>query len=336
MTLISRSPVRISFGGGGTDLASYYEKYGGVVVSASINKYIYTILEMRLDDRIQIISSDLQLNQTVSDAYHLKFGEGLDIPVAVLKHFNVQRGLNIFMASEIPPGTGLGSSGAVTVNMINTINQLERLKLDKKEMAELAYKIEFHDLGMPIGKQDEYASAFGGINFITFNKNGTTEVEPLKIPREVRLRLETDVMLFFTGRTRESSKILRSQDRSTKDQSGTVIDSLHAIKQVAFDVKKAIESGDLVEFGRLLDHSWQTKKNLAQGITNPRIDKLMDIAKQNGALGGKLTGAGGGGYMMLFCEKANQKPLTKALVAEGLSPLDFHFDKKGASIINGE
>jgi len=335
MTLISRSPVRISFGGGGTDLASYYEKYGGVVVSASINKYIYTILEMRLDDRIQIISSDLQLNQTVSDAYHLKYGEGLDIPVAVLKHFNVQRGLNIFMASEIPPGTGLGSSGAVTVNMINTINQLERLKLGKKEMAELAYKIEFHDLGMPIGKQDEYASAFGGINFIKFNKNGTTEVEPLKIPREVRLRLETDVMLFFTGRTRESSKILRSQDRSTKDKSGRVVQSLHAIKQVAFDVKKAIESGDLVEFGRLLDHSWQTKKNLAQGITNPRIDRLMDIAKKNGALGGKLTGAGGGGYMMLFCEKANQRPLTKAMVAEGLSPLDFHFDKKGASIING-
>ncbi len=335
MTLISRSPVRISFGGGGTDLASYYEKYGGVVVSASINKYIYTILEMRLDDRIQIISSDLQLNHTVSDAYHLKYGEGLDIPVAVLKHFNVQRGLNIFMASEIPPGTGLGSSGAVTVNMINTINQLERLKMGKKEMAELAYKIEFHDLGMPIGKQDEYASAFGGINFIKFNRNGTTEVEPLKIPREVRVRLETDVMLFFTGRTRESSKILRSQDKSTRDKSSTVVDSLHAIKQVAFDVKKAIESGDLVEFGRLLDHSWQTKKNLAQGITNPRIDKLMGIAKKNGALGGKLTGAGGGGYMMLFCEKANQKRLIKSMVAEGLSPLDFHFDKKGASIING-
>jgi len=327
--------VRISFGGGGTDLASYYEKYGGVVVSAAINKYVYTILEMRLDDRIQIISSDLQLNQTVSDAYHLKYGEGLDIPVAVLKHFNMQRGLNIFMASEIPPGTGLGSSGAVTVNMINTINHLERLKLGKKEMAELAYKIEFHDLGMPIGKQDEYASALGGINFIRFNRNGTAEVEPLKIPREVKLRLENDVMLFFTGRTRESSKILRSQDKSTREKAGTVVDSLHAIKQVAYDVKKAIESGDLVEFGRLLDHSWQTKKNLAQGITNPRIDKLMGIAKKNGALGGKLTGAGGGGYMMLFCEKANQRKVTKALAAEGLSPLDFHFDKKGASIING-
>jgi D-glycero-alpha-D-manno-heptose-7-phosphate kinase len=336
MTLISRSPVRISFGGGGTDLASYYEKHDGVVVSAAINKYIYTILEMRLDDRIQIISSDLQLNQTVSDAYHLKFGEGLDIPVAVLKHFDVQRGLNIFMASEIPPATGLGSSGAVTVNMINTINALERLKMTKQEMAELAYKIEFHELGMPIGKQDEYASAFGGINFIRFNRDGSAEVEPLKIPREVKIRLESDIMLFFTGRTRESSKILRSQDRSTKEQSEKVVDSLHSIKQVAFDVKKAIESGDLVEFGRLLDHSWQTKKNLASGITNPRIDRLMDIAKSNGALGGKLTGAGGGGYMMLFCEKANQKAVTKALVAEGLSPLDFHFDKKGATVINGE
>lgn len=336
MTLISRSPVRISFGGGGTDLASYYEKYGGVVVSAAINKYIYNILEIRLDDRIQIISSDLQLNQTVSDVYHLKFGEGLDIPVAVLKHFNVQRGLNLFMASEIPPGTGLGSSGAVTVNMINTINALERLKISKKDMAELAYKIEFHELGMPIGKQDEYASAFGGINFIKFNTDGTAEVEPLKIPREVRVRLESDVMLFFTGRTRESSKILRSQDKSTKDQSSTVVESLHAIKQVAFDVKKAIESGDLVEFGRLLDHSWQTKKNLASGISNPRIDHLLELAKKNGALGGKLTGAGGGGYMMLFCEKTHQKAVTKALVAEGLSPLDFHFDKKGAHVINGE
>ncbi|MBA3045374.1 MAG: GHMP kinase [Candidatus Thermoplasmatota archaeon] len=335
MTIISRSPVRISFGGGGTDLASYYEKYGGVVVSAAINKYFYTILEIRLDDRIQIISSDLQLNQTVSDAYHLKFGEGLDIPVAVLKHFNVQRGLNLFMASEIPPGTGLGSSGAVTVNIINTINALERLKLTKQDMAELAYKIEFQELGLPIGKQDEYASAFGGVNFIKFNTDGTAEVEPLNIPREVRVRMESDVMLFFTGRTRESSKILKSQDKSTKDESGGVVDSLHSIKKLAFEVKKAIESGDLVEFGKLLDISWQAKKNLATGITNPRVDKIYDLAKQNGALGGKLTGAGGGGYIMLYCEKAYQKAVTKALLKEGLSPLDFHFDKKGASIING-
>ncbi|MFO7618058.1 MAG: GHMP kinase [Thermoplasmata archaeon] len=336
MTIVSRSPVRISFGGGGTDLASYYGKYGGVVVSAAINKYFYTILEIRLDDRIQIISSDLQLNQTVNDAYHLKFGEGLDIPVAVLKHFNIQRGLNLFMASEIPPGTGLGSSGAVTVNIINTINALERLKLTKQEMAELAYKIEYEELNLPIGKQDEYASAFGGINFMKFNPDGSAEVEPLKIPREVRVRMESDIMLFFTGRTRESSKILKSQDKSTKDDSGVVVESLHSIKKLAFEVKKAIESGDLVEFGKLLDCSWQEKKKLATGISNTKIDKIYDMAKQNGALGGKLTGAGGGGYIMLYCERAYQKAVTKALVGEGMSPLDFHFDKKGATVINGE
>ncbi|MDO9537827.1 MAG: GHMP kinase [Thermoplasmata archaeon] len=334
MTLISRSPVRISFGGGGTDLASYYEKYGGVVVSAAINKYFYTILEIRLDDRIQLISSDLQVHQTVRDFYDLKLGKGLDIPVAVLKHFNVQRGLNLFMASEIPPGTGLGSSGAVTVNIINIINELEKLKLTKQEMAELAYKIEFHDLGMPIGKQDEYASAFGGINFIQFGKDGSVEVEPIKIPKEVKVRLESDVMLFFTGRTRESSMILKSQDNSTRDDKGEVIESLHAIKELAFKVKKAIESGDLIEFGGLLDEAWQSKKKLAAGITNPKIDRAYQLAKDNGAVGGKLTGAGGGGYMMLYCERSHQNAVTKALVNEGLSPLDFHFDKKGTSIIN--
>jgi len=335
MTLVSRSPVRISFGGGGTDLASYYEEYGGVVVSAAINKYFYTILELRQDDRIQIISSDLQLNQTVKDFYDLKLGKGLDIPVAVLKHFNVQRGMNLFMASEIPPGTGLGSSGAVTVNIINTINRLEHLKLTKQEMAELAYKIEFEELGLPIGKQDEYASAFGGVNFMEFSKEGV-KVEPLDVPREIRMRLEDDIMLFFTGRTRESSKILRSQDSSTKDAKSDVVQSLHKIKDLAFEIKKAIEVGDLIEFGRLLDVSWQNKKKLAEGITNPRIDKIYALAKEKGAVGGKLTGAGGGGYMMLLCEKKNQEAVTKALEAEGLSLLDFKFDHKGAKTITGE
>ena len=336
MTLISRSPVRISFGGGGTDLASYYEKYGGVVVSAAINKYFYTILEIRLDDRIQLISSDLQVHHTVRDFYDLKLGKGLDIPVAVLKHFNVQRGLNLFMASEIPPGTGLGSSGAVTVNIINIINELERLKLTKQEMAELAYDIGYNELNMPIGKQDEYAAALGGVNFMQFNKDGTVEVEPLNIAREVRVRMESDIMLFFTGRTRESSKILKSQDNAGKDDKEVVVESLHKIKEIAFEVKKALESGDLNEFGRLLDDSWHIKKNLAKGISNPKIDKIYDLAKKNGALGGKLTGAGGGGYFMAYCDKPHQKAVTKAMVKEGLSPLDFHFDKKGATIINGD
>ena len=334
MTLVGRAPVRISFGGGGTDLASYYEKYGGVVVSAAIDKYFYTILELRQDNRIQIISSDLQINQTVEDTYELKLGKGLDIPVAVIRHMHIHRGMNMLMASEIPPGTGLGSSGAVTVNIINTINHLEHLKMTKREIAEMAYDIEYNILKLPIGKQDEYASAFGGLNFITFEKSGVT-VEKLDVPKEIRMRMEDDIMLFFTGRTRESSKILKSQDRSTKDDKGEVVERLHEIKELAFEVKKAIEIGDLIELGNLLDLAWQKKKKLAKGISNPRIDKIYNSAKKKGAIGGKLTGAGGGGYMMLFCQKKYQPAVIKEMRKEGLQQLDFKFDHKGVKTMMG-
>ncbi len=334
MTIISRAPVRISFGGGGTDLASYYEKYGGVVVSAAINKYFYTVLELREDERIQLISSDLQINLSVRDFYDLKFGEGLDIPVAVIKHFGVERGMNMFMASEIPPGTGLGSSGAVTVNIINVINHLEHLNMGKQEIAELAYHIEHDRLGMPIGKQDEYAAAIGGLNFIKFEKDGVT-VEPLRINDEAKLRLEEDIMLFFTGRTRQSSKILKSQDNSCKDDEGVVIDSLHNIKRIAFDVKEALEEGDLKRFGKLLHESWENKKRLAHGISNERIDSAYSAARERGALGGKLTGAGGGGYLMLYCEKKYQKDVQNKLKEMGLQRIFFRFDMGGTHIISG-
>ncbi len=335
MTLISRAPVRISFGGGGTDLASYYEKHGGMVISASINKYFYTILEVREDDRIQIISSDLQISQTVRDFYHLKLGEGLDIPVAVLKHFNIQRGMNLFMASEVPPGTGLGSSGTVCVNLVNIFNKLEHMKMTKQDIAETAYKIGHHDLGMPIGKQDEYASSFGGLNVFHFTKEGVT-VAPLDLSKEIRKRLEEDVMLFFTGRTRDSSSILSCQDKGGRDDDGAVVQSLHNIKNLGYEIKDAIIEGDLRRFGELMAQAWENKKKLAKGITNERIDKLYSTAIENGAIGAKLTGAGGGGYLMLFCEKPNQRAVRDALSAQGLKQMDFKFDMHGAKIIGGD
>jgi D-glycero-alpha-D-manno-heptose-7-phosphate kinase len=335
MTLISRAPVRISFGGGGTDLASYYERHGGMVISASINKYFYTILEMREDDRIQIISSDLQLSQTVRDFYDLKLGEGLDIPVSVIKHFNIQRGMNLFMASEVPPGTGLGSSGTVCVNLVNLFNSLEHMKMPKQEIAETAYRIGHDELGMPIGKQDEYAASFGGLNVFHFSKDGVT-IEPLELSREIRKRLEEDIMLFFTGRTRDSSKILSSQDRGGREDQGEVIQSLHNIKRLGYEIKAAITDGDLRRFGELMAQAWENKKRLAKGITNERIDNLYRIAIENGAIGAKLTGAGGGGYLMLFCEKPNQKKVREVLSAQGLKQMDFKFDMHGAKIIGGD
>ncbi|MBI5001390.1 MAG: GHMP kinase [Euryarchaeota archaeon] len=335
MTLISRAPVRISFGGGGTDLASYYERHGGMVISASINKYFYTILEMREDDRIQIISSDLQLSQTVRDFYDLRLGQGLDIPVSVIKHFNIQRGMNLFMASEVPPGTGLGSSGTVCVNLVNLFNELEHMKMSKQQIAETAYKIGHDDLGMPIGKQDEYAASFGGLNVFHFTKEGV-KVEPLELSHEIRKRLEEDIMLFFTGRTRDSSNILFSQDRGGKEDREEVVQSLHNIKSLGFEIKDAISEGDLRKFGKLMARAWENKKRLAKGISNERIDRFYNTAMDNGAIGAKLTGAGGGGFLMLFCEKPHQKAVRDALSAQGLKQMDFKFDMHGAKIIGGD
>lgn len=332
MAIISRTPVRISFGGGGTDLASYYEKYGGLVVSAAINKYFYTILELRDDDRIQLISSDLQLNQTVKDFYDLKFGEGFDIPTAVIKHFNIQRGMNLFLASEVPPGTGLGSSGALAVNTVNILNHLERKEMSKQEIAETAYSIGFNDLKLPIGKQDEYASAFGGVNFIRFEKDNV-KVESLKLSNETRKRMEEDILLFFTGRTRRSSKILATQDKLCKENESNIIESLHNLKKLGLETKSEVEKGNLKRFGELLHQSWINKKKLAEGITNEQIDKAYSLALKNGATGGKLTGAGGGGYLMLYCELGKQKNVRKALQDMGFKELNFKFDMKGTTIL---
>lgn len=332
MAIISRTPVRISFGGGGTDLASYYEKYDGVVVSAAINKYFYTILELRDDDRIQLISSDLQLNQTVKDFYDLKFGEGFDIPTAVIKHFNIQRGMNLFLASEVPPGTGLGSSGALAVNTVNILNHLERKEMGKKEIAETAYSIGFNDLKLPIGKQDEYASAFGGVNFIRFEKDNV-KVEPLKLSNETRKRMEEDILLFFTGRTRESSQILTVQNRLCREDDSRTIETLHILKKLGEEMKNAVEKGDLRHFGEIMHESWMKKKDLVKGITNENIDRAYNTALKHDAVGGKILGAGGGGYLLLYCERKHQENVRKALHDMEFRELNFKFDMKGTSIL---
>lgn len=332
MAIISRTPVRISFGGGGTDLASYYEQHGGVVISTAVNKYFYTILELRDDDRIQLISSDLQLSQTVKDFYDLRFGEGFDIPTAVIKHFNIQRGMNLFLASEVPPGTGLGSSGALAVNTVSILNHLERRGMTKQEIAETAYSIGFNALKLPIGKQDEYASSFGGLNFIKFEKNNV-KVEPLKLSHETGKRMEEDILLFFTGKSRQSSQILTVQNRLCKEDDPRTIEKLHVLKKLAVEMKNAVEKGDLRHFGELMHESWMNKKDLVKGITNENIDRAYNIALKHGAVGGKILGAGGGGYLLLYCERKHQENVRKALQEMGFRELDFKFDMKGTSIL---
>ncbi len=330
--LIARAPMRISFGGGGTDLEAYYAKYGGVVISTAIDKYFYAILTTNESDELQGISADYRAMFRHSPLNDLTWDGDLALPKAVLHTFGIRRGIHLFTASEVPPGTGLGSSSAAAVTMIRAISTLIDQPMTKQQVAELASTIEISKLGMPIGKQDQYASAFGGLNKITFTSEGVT-VEPLNIALDVQKTLERRLMLFFTGSSRESTSILKHQRQSTQDSDETVLQALHNIKQVALDVQACLETGDLGEFARLLHYSWQEKRRLATGLSNDFIDECYGLALEHGALAGKITGAGGGGFMLLYCDEDAQERVTGVLEERGLKRMNFRFDTQGATVL---
>jgi len=324
--------MRISFGGGGTDLEAYYAKYGGLVISSAINKYFYAVITTDESDDLQVISADYRSLFRHSPYNDLFWDGDLALPKAILHHFGIRRGINLFVASEVPPGTGLGSSSAAAVTMVRAISTLVEQPLTKQQVAELASYIEIGKMGMPIGKQDQYASAFGGLNKITFSNEGVT-VEPLHIDLDVRKTLERRLMLFFTGSSRESTSILKHQRKSTQDRDEVVLQALHNIKRVAVDVQSCLERGDLDEFARLLDYAWQEKRRLAPGLSTGFIDELYTLALEKGASAGKITGAGGGGFLMLYCHEEAQDNVTTALEERGLKRMNFHFDQQGATVL---
>jgi D-glycero-alpha-D-manno-heptose-7-phosphate kinase len=332
--LIGRSPVRISFGGGGTDLPSYYEQFGGAVLSTSINKYFYTILGSRDDGRIQVISSDLRLFGNWSDLAALPVpGSGLEIPLAVLKDLDADFAGDLFLASEIPPGTGLGSSASVCVNLLKVLSTYLRRPLSKHDLAERAFRITRLGLGRHVGKQDEYAAAFGGLNYIRFSPEGTTQVEALQLDPGVLSALQSNLMLFFTGAAHHSWDILAEQEESTRLPDGPAVEALHQVKEAAAVMREALLCGDLEHFGHLLDDAWQAKKRISHRISSARIDLLYEVARAHGALGGKITGAGGGGFLLLYSEPPCQDVVRAALQREGAQEMAFAFDTQGAQVI---
>lgn len=332
--LIVRSPVRISFGGGGTDLPAYYEQFGGAVLNVAINKYFYTILRRRSDECIQIISSDLRLCERWRGLSSMEIeGSGLEIPVAALKYLGKEMYVDLFLASEIPPGTGLGSSASVCVNVLKTLTSYLQTPLSKKDLAETAFHIARHVLRRHVGKQDEYAAAFGGLNFIEFLRDGTTHVEPIDLGLPTMGDLQNNLLLFFTGAAHHSWEILEEQEKSTASKHRKPMQALGQIKDLAYRMRDALRAADLHSFAAMLHDSWLTKRQISSGISNPRIDGLYELALRNGALGGKLTGAGGGGFLLLFCEPSKQPDVHRALTKQGLKEMTFNFDFQGAQVL---
>jgi D-glycero-alpha-D-manno-heptose-7-phosphate kinase len=332
--LIVRSPVRISFGGGGTDLPAYYEQFGGAVLSTAINKYFYTILRPRNDGRIQVISSDLRVFETWHDIANKSLqGSELEIPLAVLKELGANISVDLFLASEIPPGTGLGSSASVCVNILKTLTSYLQAPISKYALAERAFHIARDTLGKFVGKQDEYAAAFGGLNYVSFNRDDSTLVEPVSLDPFILSELQSRLMLFFTGSSHHSWSILQEQESSTRSHSTATVDALHEVKALAAEMRQALETGELHRFGELLDESWRAKRRVSSKISSPRIDQLYACARDNGATGGKITGAGGGGFLLLYCESSQQRQVRDALLKEGIQEMAFGFDLQGAQVI---
>ena len=334
--LIVRSPVRISFGGGGTDLPAYYEQFGGAVLSVAINKYFYTILRTRNDGRIQVISSDLRVFETWHDITNMPIqGSELDIPLAVLKDVGRDVSVDLFLASEIPPGTGLGSSASVCVNILKTLRTYIQSPISKHELAERSFDIARRMLGKSVGKQDEYAASFGGLNYISIDRDGSVQVEPLDLDSVVLREFQDNLMLYFTGSAHHSWSILEEQEASTRAHSSSTVDALHEVKNLAGRMRPLLKEGKLQQFAELLDAGWQAKRRISKKISTPMIDHLYSCARKAGAIGGKITGAGGGGFLLLYCEPANQEAVRQVMLNEGIREMAFSFDMQGAQgIVN--
>jgi D-glycero-alpha-D-manno-heptose-7-phosphate kinase len=330
--IIARAPVRISFAGGGTDLPAYFMEHGGAVVSTTIDKFVYVVLTVHPGSELQILSSDYRTFFRHTGGEVLFWEGDLNLPKAILHEFDIDRDVSMFLASEVPPGTGLGSSSTVTVASIKAVSAACGRTLTKLELAEMATHIEVEKLGMPIGFQDQFASAFGGLNWFEFRADGN-RADPLHVSPDTVAGLQRRLLLFFTGQARDSTQILARQTENTKQHKPVVLDSLHAVRAMADTMRLCIEAGDLELFGKLLHEGWEMKKKFASGVSNERVDGLYTTARNAGAMGGKLAGAGGGGFMMLYCEEDRQQAVTRAMEIEGLRRMDYSFDNGGARVL---
>ena len=328
MIFRAKAPLRISFGGGGTDISPYPEERGGAVLGVTIDKYAYCSLAARDDELVNITSLDYDLVARYPLNDKLEYDGKLDLVKAATKVMGIKNGVDLFLHSDMPPGSGLGTSSTMTVALVGAIKHWLRLPLSDYDIAELAYRIERQEAGIKGGKQDQYAAAFGGFNFIEFLGEKTV-VNPLRIKREIINELEYRLMLCYTGKTRLSAGIIADQVRGYTEKKEDVVRALDEAKQLAIDTKNALLLGRIDDFGSFLHQSWQSKKRFSAKITDSYIDELYEISRRNGALGGKLLGAGGGGYLLLLCEFDKRHILAQKLEEHGGKVVNFAFEFNG-------
>ena len=323
--IMTRSPLRISLGGGGTDLPSYYEEHSGFLIAAAIDKYVYILTHHRFAPRFLLKYSHLEEVERIEDIKHPLIREALRLVGWKDLH------LEINSMADIPAGTGLGSSGSFTTALLKALHVQMKNLVHPQELAEQACQIEIDILKEPVGKQDQYIAAYGGITCFRFLPNGMVDAWPLKISPRTLYDLEDHLLLFFTGYTRSAGEMLKEQDTKSRKHEPGMIANLHFVKQLGRDIKEALETGDLSQFGELMNTHWEYKKARSPAMSNSRINRYYDVAMANGAIGGKLIGAGGGGFLMFLCQERAR--LREIMADEGLQEVRFRFDFEGTKVL---
>lgn len=323
--IITRSPLRITLGGGGTDLPSYYHQHGGFLIAAAIDKYVMITLHESFRPELIIKYSRLERVTEIAQIEHPIVREALwllgDNPTS----------LEVTSMADIPASTGLGSSGSFTTALLQALHVRRNSMVTRAELAEEACHIEIDLLHEPIGKQDQYIAAYGGVNCFTFNRDGRVEVTALKASRETLYNMEDSLVMFFTGYSRNASDILREQDVKSRGNDQAMIENLHFVKDLGFRTRAALESDNVDQLGPLMDEHWRFKKQRSASMSNPRIEEWYGLAMRSGATGGKLIGAGGGGFLMFYAE--DKKRLRRALNEAGLKEVRWRFDYEGTKVI---
>jgi D-glycero-alpha-D-manno-heptose-7-phosphate kinase len=323
--IIARSPLRVTLGGGGTDLPSYYQNFGGFLIAAAIDKYVYITLHDNFTPDLILKYSRLERVTDVNQIEHPIIREAF----ALLGMNGC--GLELASMADIPAGTGLGSSGSFTTALLKVLHAYQKNLVHPAQLAAQACDIELDRLKEPIGKQDQYIAAYGGVTCFKFLPDGKVEAWPLKITDDTRDNLEDNLLLFFTGYSRSASAILKEQDQKSKQSDAAMIENLHFVKDLGLQSQRALESGNLPEFARLMDIHWQRKKQRSGGMSNLKINEWYDLAMANGALGGKLIGAGGGGFLMFYAE--DKARLRQAMRQASLKEVRFRFDFEGTKLL---